>query len=246
MNKVRIFLMLFVLIVITLKDESIGAPSTGNQASQIYQLMNSFYKQLSSASLKATFKNDAQQPKSVDLAMKRPNCFSLITQDKTWGCAASDGKKLVCYSPMGNSYSVRQAPSQVSDIFKTLDFGGGVILCANWSIDDLLAGHNPGWLGNSPKGKYLGEEEIGKRKCHHLIFDESSVAAKTREFWIDAGNEPWLVRERYAKITVDYTDQKKNPKLDAAVFSYSTPANSKKVPQETVMNGLQSSSPAKR
>lgn len=226
------------LIFANLQSETAAAPPTTDKALQVYQRMNGFYKQLRSTTLKASFKYDAEPSKNVDLAMKRPNCFALITRDKTWGCAASNGEKLLCYSPIGNLFSIRQAPHQFDDIFKTRDFSGSVVLCANWSINDLLAGRAPAWLGDSPKGRYLGEHKLGNRKCHHLLFEEGSVAAKTREFWIDAGPEPWLLKEKYAMITVDYLDQKKDPLLNATKFSYTPPTNAKKVLPDTLWKGL--------
>lgn len=239
--KRRVPVVLAMLFVFLSGAEASRASSGSEKALPVYQGMNAFYKRLGSASLKASFKHsESPKPVDVSLAMKRPDCFSLMTNDKSWGCAASDGSHLVCFTPEGNSYSIRRAPTRLNDIFKTQDFGSVVILCANWSIDDLLAGQNPSWVGDGSKIKaaYLGVEVIRNRKCHHISFDEASIAAKTREFWIDAGKDPWLLRERYGPIVVDYSNEKKNPALDSAAFSYTPPAGARKVPEETLMNEI--------
>ncbi|HEY9778383.1 MAG TPA: DUF2092 domain-containing protein [Planktothrix sp.] len=223
------------------------------RADAIVHKLADFYKGLNSMS--ATLSADSHveaEGKTKDMQslyevkVAKPNKidFSLVN-GPMGGAAKSDGEKLYLYSPQLKMYVEQQATGDLGQLFAAPEFAfisGGF---SGLSLLEALVAPDPyGLLMQGVTGaKLVGNEKIDGVDTQHLHFSQKDLVW---DIWVDSGSQPWIRRvvpdvssilSHYngpakgmkMELTINYKDLQADPKLAAADFAFTAPADAKKV-----------------
>jgi hypothetical protein len=142
-----------------------------------------------------------------------------------------EGKELTILDVPENRYVVLQTPESVDKMLDFLAEEHGIVV----PLDDLLYPNPYEVLTEKVNsGVWVDQQEIGGRKCDHLLFTQDNV---DWQIWIDSG-EPAVPR----KVVITYKDDpdqpqyeaildqwQLNPTVDLAQFKAQVPPSAKRV-----------------
>lgn len=200
------------------KEPALDADS---QSKPVIQSMCNFYKGLGAVSFTASeTAKGATSAGQYSVKMKRsPLLFALTSTDRDRGWAISGGKTLVVYSPLANVYEESGAAAKMSDISSASSYIHLVSSLSDWLWERLLDTHPGDAIASAfSTVKYIGLEDIGTHKCHHLQltyrkanWEETfrfggtqnvhKIVWSPKEIWVDTGKQPWLRQETAASST---------------------------------------------
>lgn len=120
-----------------------------------------------------------------EVLVRRPNgLFARSEGDTTSRLFYYDGKTVAMLDPTAKVYATHEAPATLDAMFDFLHQQLGFSL----PTADLLFSDPYKVLTEQVEGgDYLGLHHVGKKKCHHLAFQQRHI---DWQLWVDAGDKP--------------------------------------------------------
>lgn len=169
-----------------------------------------------------------------EIAMQRPDKLRASRQNVLTELAiVYDGETVSIVAEAANAYFQMAAPGTFDDAITAVradlhyDFPGADLL-----YSDVYAS----LMGNVTSGRHLGMAVIGGVEVHHLAFRTDTV---DWQLWVTAGDRPlplrYVITSKWVTGAPQYTarlsDWTVSPELDPALFSYTPPADARRVEQ---------------
>ena len=174
-----------------------------------------------------------QYAQSVDIAVRRPDRFRVVTQDDfdTQQSFWYDGKTFTLFNQQLNYYATTQAPATIDATLNTLLDRFDI----SAPLSDLLY-NDPALplLEGVEAGRYIGVHRVHGVRCHHLVFVQEDV---DWQVWIDAGETPvprkvvmtYKRVEGSPQYTALLSAWNFDPKLDDSGFTFSVPKGAEEI-----------------
>lgn len=248
-----------------LSQDAKPAPTIDPAAKALIEKVGNLYKEAKTFKGEMAIKMKIELPglppqdfnMSYDVAMERPNKYSMMLKEGTMGAnSLSDGKNLHVHIPMVNKYMVQPAPANLSAIGSS---GASELLgpLDQMAFIGALFADNPAetFLVGVKSGKQLPSEKLGEVETDHLQFQQDDLgwdlwvakgaSPKVQQMTADlssmlgkmldasGGDVPPQVREmmKQAKMTmkVNFPSMEFNQPIAASVFEFKAPEGAEKV-----------------
>lgn len=169
--------------------------------------------------------------RQASIVLERPNHLRIDSEsDKGRRSFYYDGKTLTVYHPDKGVYSTFPAPDTIDAMVDAVE-ARGIMMPAS----DLLLNHPCEALGEHLQtGTYAGRHYLDGDWYHHLLLSADAVDV---QLWVAAGEDPVIHR-----LVITYTTQPGEPQyrallsdwnfdpaIDAATFTFTPPADARKV-----------------
>jgi hypothetical protein len=166
------------------------------------------------------------------LSVKRPNKMHADRMGPLGGGAMYyDGKTFTFYGKRDNLYATADAPNTIDD---TIDFAREVLSIDAPGADLIHSDPYAVLMEDVVSGRYMGEEMVGDRKCHHLAYRGNEV---DWQIWIEDGSPAlpcrFVITSKKVtgspQFTVSMKNWKKNESLDDEGFVFNPPEGATKI-----------------
>lgn len=169
--------------------------------------------------------------RQASIVLERPDHLRIDSEsDKGRRSLYYDGKTLTMYHPDQGVYAVVAAPPGIDAMIDAIE-ARGVMMPAS----DLLRNRPCEALGDHLRtGEYAGRHYLDGEWDHHLLLSSDAVDV---QLWVAAGETPEI-----HKLVITYTDLPGEPQyrallrdwnfdpvIDSATFTFTPPANARKV-----------------
>ncbi|AFZ36306.1 Protein of unknown function DUF2092, periplasmic [Stanieria cyanosphaera PCC 7437] len=227
-------------IIIAQTDESILNPAIEEKAAEILRQMSDFIESQEQFSFSAESERDVltstgvfvQVTHSGEMIVNRPNQFrSNATGDLVQREFWYDGKQITVVDKQRNIYATENASANMDQALDTLIQKLNVSMpLAELLYSDIYEG----LLENVQAGFYFGMGKVEDVPCHHLVFVQEGI---DWQVWIEDSETPLLRkvsiayknREGVPRYTATLSDWNLKPEIATEQFTFSPPANAKKV-----------------
>ncbi|MBX3158044.1 MAG: DUF2092 domain-containing protein [Deltaproteobacteria bacterium] len=147
---------------------------------------------------------------SSRVSVERPNRLRTDRKGLLGGSSVYyDGRNLTVYGKRDNLYATSPAPRTLD---ATIDFARDQLSIDAPAADLLYSDPYRALMEEVVSGKYLGEEPIGGRTCHHLAFRNRET---DWQIWIEAGAQPLPCR-----MVITSKTETGNPQYEISMFNW--------------------------
>ncbi|MGF1579095.1 MAG: DUF2092 domain-containing protein [Gemmataceae bacterium] len=174
-----------------------------------------------------------QYTDNLKVSIRRPNRVATDRQgDIEDRKSFYNGKTITLYDRKAKTYAVAKAPETID---KTLDHINKTYNYNPPLADLLFSDPYKVLTENVIRGVYVGLHQVGKTKCHHLAFRQTTL---DWQVWIDAGKKPLL-----RKVVITYlreggqpqfysriSNWEINPTFNDGSFTFTPPNAVRKIP----------------
>ncbi len=176
--------------------------------------------------LKLQFSNQRKE------SVRRPDkVFSETTGDTANSSFYYDGKTVTVHDRARKTYATEKVPGTIDAMLDDLHDRFGI---EHPMADFLFADPYKVLMENAESGYYVGENYVGKTKCHHLAFRQRLL---DWQIWIENGDKPLprkflitfkrQIDEPQFLALIHHWDV--NPELNDSVFEFQPPPDVQKV-----------------
>jgi len=260
MRPLFVFACLTALTMSALAQDAVPAPAIDPKAKQVLDGMSAYYKMLKSFTCKYTLdfivegegKREAETMVS-EVAMERPNkVYMKQVQNELGVDLFSDGLNLAVHVPQVKSYTVMPAPADFDGSFQYASVSGLTsfqLIVANLMSADPAAT----FLNGGAELSYIGLEDVGTQKHHHLRINRQN---QLLDMWVADGDKPFLARVApdlsketegtsvKLSLTVNLTDWAPDALIAPEKFAFVAPATATKADSFGEMFAKEESRPA--
>jgi hypothetical protein len=127
-----------------------------------------------------------------------------------------EGRTLTAHDKASNTYATLQVPGQIDAMLDDVALKHGLTLPL---ADLLFADPYKVLTADAHMGRYVGLDELGRVKCHHLLFTQETI---DWQIWVDAGKEA-VPR----KLVIDYKSLPGRPEFSAVLSDWDLSASTR-------------------
>jgi len=142
-----------------------------------------------------------------------------------------DGKNVTFYGKRDNLYATAEAPNNINDM---IDFAREQLSLDAPGADLLHTDSYSVLMDDVVSARYLGEESVGNRKCHHLAYRGHETDFQV---WIEDGKQAlpcrFVITSKNVKgapqFTIALSNWKVEDKLEDDTFSFTPPKDAAQI-----------------
>jgi hypothetical protein len=147
------------------------------------------------------------------------------------GALYYDGQTITIYGKRQDLYAQAAAPNTLD---AAIDFARDSLGLEAPAADLLYADAYAGLMSDVASGRYIGNEPIGDRMCHHLAY---RAGATDWQIWIEDSKRALPCRYTITsddiagepEFSVEFSNWNVSPKLDAKEFEFTPPSSATKI-----------------
>jgi hypothetical protein len=168
----------------------------------------------------------------TSVAVERPNKLRADRIGKLGGGSIYyDGKTFTFFGKRDNFYATTDAPNTLDD---TIDFARDQLSIDAPGVDLLFSDPYKVLMDDAVSGRYLGEEMVGNRMCHHLAYRGNET---DWQLWVEDGEKAlpcrFVITSKKVtgapQFTVTTSNWKTDDSLPSDTFTFAPPAGATKI-----------------
>lgn len=166
-----------------------------------------------------------------EVLVLRPNyLFARSEGDTTSRLFYFDGKAITLFDPTAKVYATNEAPATLDAMFDFLHEKLGFSIP---TAELLFSDPYKVLTEQVEEGEYVGLHHVGRKKCHHLAFQQRQI---DWQLWVDSGDKPLPLKFllTYRRMPgepqfITVFDWEVSTKLTEDAFLFKPPADAKKI-----------------
>ena len=215
-------------------------PRIDPQATEVFKKMSDYLGRTKALSARATFRQEVvlltgqkvEYESWSQVTLRRPDRLRTSRHGLMENLDFYyDGKTTTIFRKEPNFYASAPAPATVDAMLEDLQAKLDIAIPGS---DLLFADAYGGMIGDVTDALYVGPEEVGGVRAHHLAFRHSDV---DWQIWIQEGDKPlpvkYVITTKWMtgapSFDVVMTDWDLAPKVDDATFAFVPPSGSQRI-----------------